>query len=111
MIKKEDAFITLSILKNAMEINNSKDEWKVGFLKNYTLNPDAKTVNRFIKAMGFWPIAWTKINIRGEDRRIKILKAHINEESGYLVLDEVQMEGKNPTSWKQLKGAYSITEL
>jgi len=35
---------------------------------------------------------------------MKILKSHIEE--GKLVLDEVQLEGKNPVSWKQFKEAY-----
>ncbi len=108
MIKKEDAFIPPAFLKNVMEINNCKDEWKVGFLKNYSLTPDANTIDRFIKAMGFWPIAWTQINIKNELRRLKIISAHINSESGYLELDEVQLEGKKPTTWKQFKGAYGI---
>lgn len=108
MIKKEDAFIPPTYLKNAMEINNTKEEWNVGFLKNYTLIPNAETINRFIKAMDFWPIAWTKLMIRNEERRLKILGAHINSESGYLEIDEVQLEGKKPTTWKQFKGAYGI---
>lgn len=111
MIKKEDAFIPPAFLKNAMEINNCKNEWKIGFLKNYTLTPDAETVNRFIKAMGFWPIAWTHINTKSEiqnQKRLKILSSHINTESGYLELGEVQLEGKNPTSWKLFKGSYSF---
>ena len=111
MIKKEDAFIPLEYLKNAMEINLSDKEWRVGFLKNYALVPNAQTINRFIKAMSFWPIAWTKFTIRGEEKRVKILSSHINSESGYLELDEVQMESKKPTSWKQLKGAYGIEEI
>ena len=108
MIKKEDAFVPLPYLKNAMEINNTNEEWNVGFIKNLTLTPNAEILNRFIKAMGFWPTAWTKLMIREEEKRLKILSAHINSESGYLELDDVQLEGKKPTTWKQFKGAYGI---
>ena len=108
MIKKEDAFVPLPYLKNAMEIDDTKEEWNVGFIKNLTLIPNAETLNRFIKAMGFWPTAWTKLMIREEEKRLKILSAHINSESGYLELDDVQLEGKKPTTWKQFKGAYGI---
>lgn len=108
MIKKEDAFIPPMHLKNAMEINNSNEEWNLNFLKNFPLKPDANTINRFIKAMSFWPVAWTKITIKDEEKRIKLIKSHINPESGYLELDEVQLEGKNPTMWKLFKGSYGI---
>ena len=37
-------------------------------------------------------------------KRIKLLKAHI--EDGKLVLDQVQLEGKNQVSWKQFKEGY-----
>lgn len=111
MIKKENAFIPPAYLNNAMELNNTSEEWNVNFLKNFPLKPDASTLYRFIKAMSFWPVAWTKITIKNEEKRIKLIKAHINEESGYLELDEVQLEGKNPTSWKLFKGSYGIDQL
>lgn len=108
MVKKEDAFIPFEFIKNAMEINSNNEEWRVGFLKNHLLKPDAETITRFIKAMSFWPTAWTKITVKNQEKRVKLLKAHINEESGYLELDEVQLEGKNPITWKQFKNAYQI---
>ncbi len=111
MIKKEDAFIPSNFIQDAMDINDNKAEWTVGFLKNYALTPSAETINRFIKAMSFWPIAWTKITIRDEEKRLKIISSHINPESGYLELDEVQLEGKKPTTWKQFKGAYGLTGI
>jgi len=54
-----------------------------------------------------WPAAWTFVHISPtdtKDRRLKILKAHLEEAK--LVLDEVQLEGKLPTSWKQFKEGY-----
>ncbi|MFZ3301387.1 MAG: methionyl-tRNA formyltransferase [Microgenomates group bacterium] len=112
MIKKENAFIPPAYLKNAMEINNTNEEWNLNFLKNFPLKPDANTIYRFIKAMSFWPVAWTNITVISNKlpvtKRLKLIKAHINEESGYLELDEVQLEGKNPTSWKLFKGSYGI---
>ena len=37
-------------------------------------------------------------------KRLKLLKAHLEE--GKLILDEVQLEGKDPVSWKQFKEGY-----
>jgi methionyl-tRNA formyltransferase len=112
MIKKEDAFIPFEYIKNAMELNSNDKAWEVGFIKNYNLTPSAEVINRIIKAMSFWPIAWTNIEISNNNvkvtKRLKIISSHINPESGYLELDEVQLEGKKPTTWKQFKGAYGI---
>lgn len=112
MIKKENAFIPPTYLKNAMEINNTDEVWNVSFLKNFPLKPDANTIHRFIKAMSFWPVAWTSVEITNNKqqitKRLKLIRSHINPESGYLELDEVQLEGKNPTLWKQFEKTYKI---
>ncbi len=61
---------------------------------------------RFIRAMFPWPGAWTLLRIgsSGQAKRLKILKAHL--ESGKLILDEVQLEGKNPVRWQQFQEGY-----
>lgn len=63
-----------------------------------------KKKEAFIRAMSPWPGAWTYIKVNKEKKRLKILKAHLEE--GKLVLDEVQLEGKNPVTWKQFESAY-----
>lgn len=57
---------------------------------------------RFIRAMQPWPSAWT---ILPNEKRLKLLKSHLGE-GGNLVLDEVQLEGKDPVSYKQFSQAY-----
>ncbi len=61
---------------------------------------DPVETERFIRAMQPWPQAWTRI----DGKRLKLLKAHLKE--GKLILDEVQLEGKNPVSWKQFEAAH-----
>jgi methionyl-tRNA formyltransferase len=64
-------------------------------------------VERFIRAMLPWPVAWTTVRLAPTDtttRKIKIHKAHIDD--GKLVLDEVQLEAKEKVSWKQFKEGY-----
>src|SRR3989339_73019 len=56
---------------------------------------------RFIRAMTPWPGVWTKLE---NQKRLKLLKAHLEEDK--LILDEVQLEGKDPVSWKQFKEGY-----
>lgn len=58
-------------------------------------------IERFIRAMYPWPGAWMRLE---NQKRLKLLKAHLGE--GKLVLDEVQLEGKDPVSWKQFKEGY-----
>ena len=69
-----------------------------GFIDLEKTNPEE--AERFIRAMQPWPQAWTLIG----KKRLKVLKAHL--ENGKLVLDEVQLEGKNPVSWKEFKMGY-----
>jgi methionyl-tRNA formyltransferase len=62
---------------------------------------------RFVRAMLPWPGAWTLLRLsatEGQAKRLKIYKAHIEDEK--LVLDEVQLEGKEKVSWKQFKEGY-----
>jgi len=76
-----------------------------GFIKVDQAKPEE--TERFIRAMHPWPGAWTHIRLRSNDsntHRIKLLKSHLEE--GNLVLDEVQLEGKDPVAWKQFKEGY-----
>lgn len=69
-------------------------------------------VERFIRAMQPWPGAWTLVRLNPEDpakRRLKLLKSHID--NGKLVIDEVQLEGKNPVSWKQFNDGYKLANF
>lgn len=70
---------------------------------------DPLQAERFIRAMTPWPGAWTKVklqmpNDKFQIKRLKLIQSHI--ENNELVLDEVQLEGKNPVSWKQFTEAY-----
>lgn len=61
---------------------------------------EPEKIERMLRAYAPWPGVWTLV----DDKRLKILKAHLEE--GKLVLDEVQLEGKLPVSWKQFTEAY-----
>lgn len=106
LIKKDHGLIPPEYLNTALQGSTLKINWEIAFIKNYSLTPSAYSLDRFIRALSPWPGAWTyiRLNTTGQTKRIKILKAHI--EDNVLVLDEVQLEGKNPVSWFQLKRAY-----
>lgn len=115
LFQKEDGFIPWECLKKAMEVKEIKSyrgtEWKINFLKNSSLSPNPASLERFIRSMTPWPGAWTLLRpsttlgaSEGQAKRLKVLKTHV--ENDKLVLDEVQLEGKKPTSWKQFQQAY-----
>ncbi|OGM18002.1 hypothetical protein A2685_00885 [Candidatus Woesebacteria bacterium RIFCSPHIGHO2_01_FULL_37_10] len=133
-LKKEDGFIDPKAIKAAMQGKNSKKKRKIPFIKNYSLVPSAYSLEGFIRAMQPWPVAWTHINLgKGQElkgKRLKILKAHIDTKDAirktqyersnntspvsripYLVMDEVQLEGKNSVTWKQLLEGYPEARL
>jgi methionyl-tRNA formyltransferase len=63
---------------------------------------DPCQTERFIRAMYPWPGAWTLLP---NQKRLKLIKSHLDE-SEKLVLDEVQLEGKLPVTYKQFTEAY-----
>jgi methionyl-tRNA formyltransferase len=68
---------------------------------------DPIEAERFVRAMLPWPVAWTTLRLSETDtkiRRLKIHRTHIDD--GKLVLDEVQLEGKDKVTWKQFKEGY-----
>ncbi len=68
-------------------------------------------IERFIRAMTPWPGAWTLLRLpsSGQTMRLKILKAHLD--NGKLVLDQVQLEGKNPVNWQQFQKGYPAAKF
>ena len=66
-------------------------------------------IERRIRAFYPWPGTWTEITIKGEKKRLKILKAHL--EKNKLVLDQVQLEGKKPVTYRQFKEGYPEAKI
>ncbi|RJR28318.1 methionyl-tRNA formyltransferase [Candidatus Microgenomates bacterium] len=106
-IAKQHAFIPPKYLSTALQGKETNEDFSVGFIKDYSISPNPAFWERFIRAMNPWPTAWTVVNIYGEEKKIKIHKAHVENEK--LILDEVQLEGKGIVSWKQfLEGHKSL---
>lgn len=121
-IKKEDGFIPPELFNPALTgVTPVNKTWEIPFIKNYSLVPNAYAkgassaycLDRFIRAMYSWPVAWTNVNVTSDKkqvtRRLKILKAHVEKpvhSSYHLVPDFVQLEGKSPVTWKQFLEGY-----
>jgi methionyl-tRNA formyltransferase len=70
---------------------------------------DNVKIDRFIRAMLPWPVAWTYVvDQKGNQIKIKIFSAKL--EGKELVFDQVQLEGKTRTNWKEIRKYYQITK-
>ena len=105
LVKKVHGFIPPKYLSSALAGKPVEEDWQIPFIKDFSLFPSAESIHNFIRSMTSWPGAWAYIRLsRNEPKRLKILKAHLEDEA--LVLDEVQLEGKNPVSWEEFKAGY-----
>ena len=109
LIKKNDGFIPPKHFTAALANRTANQKWPIGFMPNFSLLPTPTSLERFIRAMQPWPISWTNVMLSSKKnpKRLKILNAHLESEK--LVLDEVQLEGKNPVPWKQFNQGYPTT--
>lgn len=103
-IKKAHAHIPPKYIDLAIKGKSSHESWQIPFIKDFETTPSAEAIERFIRAMHPWPEAWTDITISGKKLRLKLISAGVENEK--LVLDRVQMEGKNPVSWQQFQEGY-----
>lgn len=122
ILKKEHGFIPFEYLEAATEGKELDQDWPIPFIQNFSVHPSPTTIHNFIRALSPWPGAYTIVNIKRQNEkissRLKIRKAHLSTtlrlHSGQvsnLVIDEVQLEGKNPVSWEQFQKAYPQVKL
>ncbi|MCJ7804141.1 methionyl-tRNA formyltransferase [Patescibacteria group bacterium] len=81
----------------------TRDDGKIDWTK------PVEYLERFIRAMFPWPGAWDEVEINSQVKRLKILKAYL--ENKKLILDQVQLEGKKPVTWKQFLEGYPQVKL
>lgn len=108
-IKKEDGYIPPEYFSAALNGKAYQNEWVIRWMKDtdrtpFILSSTPENLERFVRAMSPWPGAFTKLTIQNQEKRLKILKAHCEEDK--FVPDEVQLEGKTPVSWKQFVRTY-----
>lgn len=121
LIKKEDGFIPYETLEAACKGLTLTQATQIAFIYTkakdgsktpYSLLHTPYSIDRFIRTMNPWPGVWTEIKIQKGDKevskKLKIREAHLDSLDSVLVLDTVQLEGKNPVSWKQFKEAYRM---
>src|SRR3989344_328551 len=111
-LRREDGFIPWEFIKAALqgeEISQSTIQQfsNITIVKSFldrkntsfTPTPVAVLLDRAFRAFHPWPGIWTKVKLNQEEKRLKILSLHLQAISyklQALVLDEVQLEGKQP---------------
>jgi methionyl-tRNA formyltransferase len=115
-IKKQDGFISPELLEASINGKTIKNDLEIKWIKDYSLAPNPANIERFIRAMQPWPGAWTMVKLNTKDeglgpRRLKIISAHLDSTTQSLVLDLVQLEGKNAVSWEEFKKGYPEMEF
>lgn len=126
-LTREDGFIPWEIVKAAMKgetattpvIPNlvrdpklASTSFIVQILKQFQDDKKSNVANfieRMLRAFSPWPGIWTEVEINKSPvkKRLKILKAHIDT-SQKLILEKVQLEGKNPVSYTQLVKSFPL---
>lgn len=78
-----------------------------GFIKNVFEDP--RRTENYFRAYNPWPGIWTYVNINGEQKRLKILDLHLEDD--VLILNRVQLEGKTAVSFDDFKRGYPEVRL
>ena len=107
-LTRQDGYIPISYLRKAQsgneeELPNSGKD-PAGSLILQALQKDPRlplVIERAIRAFNPWPSVWTLLFGK---KRLKFHKAHL--EKNQLAPDLVQLEGKNPVSYKQFLEGY-----
>jgi len=115
ILKREDGFIPweliLLALKNQKPNQHQVSKWPVSKIlpAQFCILHFAFCIRQALLAFTPWPGLWTEVNIKGQKKRLKILKVKLDPSAYCLVPDIVQLEGKTPVTWKQfLEGYQSI---
>lgn len=94
-LKREHGFIPLATLKAAINDQITDiSSFDVPFLSRYSLTTSRQSLFNMWRGFYPWPGLWTKVNRKGQEKRLKLLELEINEEK--LVVTKVQLEGGLP---------------
>jgi len=109
LVKKEHGFIPPAFVHKIITSKPVSAKWPIPFIKDFSEKPSAQMLDTFIRALNPWPVAWSEVRLypKGPIKRLKIFSAHIDKKSkNLLILDEVQLEGKNTTTYEEYTRGY-----
>ncbi len=115
-MSREDGFVSWTLMQKLLDGTQMPDQCGFNDVSPVLLDTFAATENiylvveRAIRALSPWPGVWTKMPTADGEKRLKILSASLGTQapnavasSTKLVPDRVQIEGKQPSSWNEVK--------
>lgn len=107
ILKKEQTFVKWEIVKLAMKGEKIQTEPELSKVLAVALDHNkslALTLERASKAFSPWPGLWTIVPTQKGNKRMKLLNLEV-ENKNSLVLKTVQIEGKEPGMWNNVKNS------
>ena len=104
---RDDGFIEWQSLQIAMQSSATPDQTKLNPLLTAaaSAHPSLATlISCACRALSPWPGVWTVVPTAQGERRMKILACRCSEKN-QLILETVQLEGKQLMSWNKIKQA------
>jgi methionyl-tRNA formyltransferase len=105
-IKREDGFIPWNHLLAGLEGEDIQREFRQGLLKSI-IAPIPMAIDRMYRALSPWPGVWTIVENEASplhNKRVKILLENYTDNG--IQIESIQIEGRNPVSWKQFTEVY-----
>ena len=111
LFTKEDGFIPFSYILAGVNGITSEELPQIvrKYLEKYnqTLSSSpAEVIYNLYRGLYEWPGIWTKVDIQGQEKRIKITVCSLDEKK--LIIERVQLEGKNEVDFHTFQEAYKI---
>jgi len=115
MLKKEDGFIPLTVLKKALNGLSINHDELPSIVKEYSdeyphsiesCPPADKLIFNYFRGLSPWPGIWTLIQIKNVPKRLKITA--IKFVDNRLKIEKVQLEGKKEVDLATFNQAYKV---
>jgi methionyl-tRNA formyltransferase len=111
LFTKEDGFIPFPYIYAGVKGTSSQELPQIlrRYLGKYNHSlPDypAETIHNLYRGLYEWPGIWTKVDIQGQEKRLKITVCSLDEKK--LIIERVQLEGKNEVDFHTFQEAYKI---
>lgn len=110
-LTRDDGKVAWSLLEKLLTGEQDKTKCEYGDVSSVLLDALSVTndiylvVERASRALSPWPGLWTELPTKNGTKRLKILSTRLSENPTRLILDQVQLEGKTPTTWAQLQAS------
>jgi len=114
LLKREDGFVPMRVLLKTINGTALDYEELPLILKNYIEKLGVKdhsyhlkfAILNLFRGLSPWPGVYTIVKINGTEKRLKINELHLENEK--IILDRVQLEGKNEVDFVTFNRAYNI---